>query len=232
MAHSFLTFDSGAALAASLAEAVSTALAAGIAERGRATLVVSGGSTPKLFFEALSHKLIDWQKVDITLVDERFVPPDSDRSNHALVTATLLKDAAGSAGFTPLFHANMTAAEAARAASSALATLARPFDVVVLGMGGDGHTASFFPGGDRLEEALAAETPPGVITMQAEGAGEMRLTLTFSAIADARMLVLHIEGEAKKAVIDRALSEGNESALPIGRVIATATTDTQIYWAP
>ena len=99
-------------------------------------------------------------------------------------------------------------------------------------MGGDGHTASFFPGGNNLAQALNPRTPRSVITMQAEGAGEPRLTFTFSALQDARLLVLHIEGEAKKPVIEKALAEGAESALPIGKVIATAASDTEIYWAP
>jgi 6-phosphogluconolactonase len=103
---------------------------------------------------------------------------------------------------------------------------------VILGMGGDGHTASFFPGGNHLEMALNPKTPHSVVTMEAQDAGEPRLTFTFSALQDARLLVLHIEGEAKKPVIERALAEGKTGALPIGRVIANATSDTEIYWAP
>ena len=68
--------------------------------------------------------------------------------------------------------------------------------------------------------------------MQADGAGEPRLTFTFSALQDARLLVLHIEGEAKKPVIETALAQGAAGPLPIARVIANASADTEIYWAP
>lgn len=232
MAHRFNTFPNGTALAEALADKVATALSEAISKKGRATLAVSGGSTPKAFFAALSRKPVEWGKVVITLVDERFVPETSDRSNHALVANHLLQNGAQAAKFVPLYHAVADVEDAAMVASEDISRIEPPFDVVVLGMGTDGHTASFFPGGKNLELALSARTPRSVVTMEAEGAGEPRLTLSFSAIQDARLLVLHIEGEAKKPVLERALSEGAESALPIGRVIASAASDTEIYWAP
>lgn len=232
MAHRFNNFASGAELAEALATKVATALADAVSARGEAAIAVSGGSTPKAFFKALSAKDIDWKKVVITLVDERFVPPESDRSNHALVSAVLLKDKAAAAKFLPLYHAIADPEDAAFAATTDAKRLARPFDVVILGMGGDGHTASFFPGGDHLEQALNPRTPRGVITMRAEGAGEPRLTFTFSSLQDARLLVLHIEGDAKKPVIDEALAQGAAGPLPIARVIANASSDAEIFWAP
>lgn len=232
MAFSFHVFENGARLAEQLAATVGTALERAIAERGRASIAVSGGSTPKAFFNALSGHDLDWNKVTVTLVDERFVGPDNERSNHALVRDGLLKNKAASATFVPLYHAGVDADKAAEIATGETASISNPFDVVVLGMGGDGHTASFFPGGNHLEAALAEETARGVISMEAEGAGETRLTFTFSALSDARLLILHIEGEAKKPVIDRALAEGAKSALPIGRVIANAASETRIFWAP
>lgn len=225
-------FDNGAALAAGLADAVSAALSSGIAARGVATLVVSGGSTPKAFFKALSTREIDWSKVIITLVDERFVPPESDRSNHRLVTENLLKDAAAGARFLPLYHAAADAEQSARLSSEATASLGSPFDVVILGMGTDGHTASFFPGGSRLAEALDAGTPRGIITMEAEGAGEPRLTFTFSSLQDARLLVLHIEGNGKKDVLAKAEAPGDEAEMPIRAMLRRASSPLQIYWAP
>jgi 6-phosphogluconolactonase len=232
MAYHFNTFPNGAALAQALAGKVAETLAGAIAARGRAAIAVSGGSTPKAFFRALSAKAIDWSKVVITLVDERFVSETSDRSNHKLVAENLLQNEAAKAKFLPLYHAVADVEDAAMVATGDAKRLPRPFDVVILGMGGDGHTASFFPGGNHLEMALNPKTPHSVVTMEAQDAGEPRLTFTFSALQDARLLVLHIEGEAKKPVIERALAEGKTGALPIGRVIANATSDTEIYWAP
>lgn len=232
MSTTLHTFDNGAALAEGLADAVSAALAAGIAARGAASIAVSGGSTPKAFFQALARKDITWDKVTVTLVDERFVPPESDRSNHALVTANLLQGPAAKAHFLPLYHAAASAEDAALLASSETAKIGAPFDVVVLGMGTDGHTASFFPGGTQLSRAIDATTPRGVITMEAEGAGEPRLTFTFSSLHDARMLVLHIEGEGKKVVLAKAEGPGDEAEMPIRTMLCRAASPLQIYWAP
>jgi 6-phosphogluconolactonase len=99
-------------------------------------------------------------------------------------------------------------------------------------MGGDGHTASFFPGGSRLSEALDAATPRGVMTMQAEGAGEPRLTFTFSSLQDARLLVLHIEGDGKKEVLAKAEAPGDEAEMPVRSILRRAASPLQIYWAP
>jgi 6-phosphogluconolactonase len=219
-------FDNGAALADGLAGAVAAALSAAIAERGEGTIAVSGGSTPKAFF------IIDWPKVTVTLVDERFVEPDSDRSNEKLVRDNLLINAAAAAKLQPLYYPAATAEEAAAAATKQTAALGCPFDVVILGMGGDGHTASFFPGGSRLAEALDPATPRGVMTMEADGAGEPRLTFTFSSLQDARLLVLHIEGAAKKDVLAKAEAPGDEAEMPIRAIVRRAASPLQIYWAP
>jgi len=225
-------FDNGAALAEGLADAVAAALSAAIAERGEGTIAVSGGSTPKAFFKALSGKTIDWPKVIVTLVDERFVEPDSDRSNEKLVRDNLLINAAAAARLQPLYYPAATAEEAAAAATKQTASIGCPFDVVILGMGGDGHTASFFPGGSRLAEALDPATPRGLMTMEAEGAGEPRLTFTFSSLQDARLLVLHIEGAAKKDVLAKAEAPGDEAEMPIRAVLRRAASPLHIYWAP
>ncbi|WP_337183620.1 6-phosphogluconolactonase [Shinella sp.] len=225
-------FRDGAALTEGLADRVSTALADGIAARGGATIAVSGGSTPKAFFRALADRDIDWSKVTVTLVDERFVPADNPRSNHLLVSENLLQGKAKAAGFLPLYRDAGSAEEAARIVSADAASLGHPFDVVVLGMGTDGHTASFFPGGSNLAEAISSKTPRGVITMEAQGAGETRLTFTFTSLQDARLLVLHIEGQGKKDVLAAATGDGPETDMPIRAVLRRAATPVDIYWAP
>lgn len=219
-------------MAEALAKAVASALTAGIATRGRASIAVSGGSTPKAFFKALSAEALDWSKVTVTLVDERFVPPDSDRSNEKLVRDNLLVGAAAAADFQPLYYPSPSAEESAATATKKTAGIGNPFDVAILGMGGDGHTASFFPGGSRLAEALASDTPRGVMTMQADGAGEPRLTYTFTSLADARLLVLHIEGAAKKTVLETAEGDGPEEDMPIRAILRRASSPLAIYWAP
>jgi 6-phosphogluconolactonase len=225
-------FASGAELAAGLADKVAEALSAAIAARGSASIAVSGGSTPKVFFQELSSRVLDWDKVTITLVDERFVPPDNPRSNHLLVNANLLKDKAAAAQFLPLYQPAADAKKSAVIATRETRGIDDPFDIAIVGMGGDGHTASFFPGGNNLKLALDTSTPRGIITMEADGAGEPRLTFTFSSLQDARLLVLHIEGESKKEVLAKAEQPGDEMEMPIRAFLRRAASPLQIYWAP
>lgn len=225
-------FANGAELAGKLADKVVETLSAAIAARGSASIAVSGGSTPKAFFQALSSRALDWGNVTITLVDERFVPADNPRSNHLLVQENLLKDKAAAAKFLPLYQAVASVEEAAAVATEKTKVVSQPFDVAILGMGNDGHTASFFPGGSNLLTALDPNTPRGIITMEAEGAGEPRLTFTFSSLQDARLLVLHIEGEGKKDVLAKAEAPGEETEMPIRAMLRRAASPVEIYWAP
>jgi 6-phosphogluconolactonase len=227
-----LEFADAAALAASLADEVAAHLETAIRDRGTASIAVSGGSTPKRFFEALATRDIDWGKVTVTLVDERFVPADSPRSNHLLVSAHLLKDKAAAAKFIPLYYEAPSIDEAAVIATEKTSGIGHPFDVAILGMGGDGHTASFFPHGNNLARALDLSGARGVLTMQAEGAGEERLTFSFASLSDARFLVLHIEGQGKKDVLETAKAGSDETDMPIRAVLNRAASPLQIFWAP
>jgi 6-phosphogluconolactonase len=232
MASTLHSFANAAELARNLADKVAETLSAAIAARGSASIAVSGGSTPKAFFKELSTRDIDWAKVTITLVDERFVPADNERSNHLLVDANLLQNKAKAAHFLPLYQPTGSVEEAARIATEKTGGISQPFDIVILGMGGDGHTASFFPGGNNLSTALDPKTPRGIITMDAEGAGEPRLTFTFSSLQDAGLLVLHIEGDGKKDVLNKAEGAGDEAEMPIRAILRRATSPVDIYWAP
>lgn len=225
-------FSSGTELAEALAETVAGALAEAITARGRATLAVSGGNTPKGFFTALSRREIDWNKVTVTLVDERMVAPSHERSNQRLASLFLLQNKAAAARFVPLYSDAGDAAAVAEAASTKIDALALPFDVVVLGMGTDGHTASFFPGGTTLGAVTDPECRQSVMSIEAPGASEARLTLTLPRIVEAGLIVLHIEGDEKKAVLARALDAGPETEMPVRAVLRHARTPVEIYWAP
>ncbi len=211
-------FDAREALAETLARDVADELDRAIEAKGRATLAVSGGTTPKLFFEKLSEIDIPWSRVSVTLVDERQVPETSERSNARLVRTHLLRNKAAAASFIPLAGNP----DAARVAA---------FDVAVLGMGSDGHTASFFPGGDRLSEALDAESGKRLIEMTAPGAGEPRLTFTLPVLEQSGRLALHIEGAEKRQVLKQALEAGPEEDMPVRAILRSATPVT-LYWCP
>ncbi|TPN80512.1 6-phosphogluconolactonase [Mesorhizobium sp. CU2] len=217
-------------LAAALAGHVAGRLTKAIADRGTALLAVSGGTTPAKFFAALSAIPIAWDKVIVTLVDERFVPPSSPRSNAGLVAANLLQNQAKAARFVPLYHEAESIEAAAASDSEALRSLPWPLDVVILGMGGDGHTASFFPDAGNLDELLDPASQRIVIPVHAASGGEPRLTLSMARIVAAGFIALHIESEDKRTAFDAALGPGAEK--PIRRVIEAAPIPVEVFWAP
>jgi 6-phosphogluconolactonase len=212
-------FPTPQALAEAQADAVAGALRKAIEERGGATLAVSGGTTPVRFFHALSARPLDWSRVSVTLVDERFVPEN------------LLQGPAAAAHFIALYSEAEAAEVAAQRADLRLLEILFPIDVVVLGMGTDGHTASFFPDAEKLSELLDPLTRQVVFAVHADSAGEPRLTLALPRLASARMLVLHIEGAQKRAVLEQAMA-APAPGLPIRRVLDAAETRPIIFWAP
>lgn len=232
MAQHWNNFASPQDLAEALADRVSQQLAEAIEARGSATLAVSGGSTPPPFFKALSRRKLDWKKVTVTLADERFVPASSDRSNARLVAQHLLQNAAARANFVALFHDTDSVEESAAIAESEVAALPLPLDAVVLGMGTDGHTASFFPDAADIAQILDPADARHVRAVQAPAAVEPRLTLSMRVICEARLVALHIEGEEKKRVLETALEGEEETRLPVRAVLETCAAPAEIFWAP
>ena len=148
-------FANPTVLAAALAQSVADDLRAALQARDGASLALSGGNTPKAFMQALARQPLDWSRIAVTLVDERWVPENHPRSNAHLLRENLLQGPASAATFLPLYRATPEPEAALDELERDLATsLPWPLDVAVLGMGEDGHTASFFPGGDRLAQAL------------------------------------------------------------------------------
>ena len=225
-------FPSGNALADALADAVAARLDAAVAARGRASLALSGGRTPTRFFAALSKRPVAWDKVTVTLVDERCVPVASDRSNARLVTHHLLQNQAARARFVPLFDGSSSPDTAAVKASEAIDALPMPLDVAILGMGQDGHTASFFPDAAGIADILSGARGAPVIAVDAPSAGEPRLSLALPVLAEARFLALHIEGLAKKTVFEAAMADHPATPLPVRAVIDRAATPPDIFWSP
>src|SRR5690606_11895738 len=217
-----------AELARLLADDVAAWLAEAIAARGAASLVVPGGSTPGLFLDALARRELDWARVRIVPSDERRVPLDSPRSNEAMSGARLLRGRAASAEFVSLLPAGEGDEALARVAARVRGLL--PVDVCVLGFGEDGHTASLFPGADRLAEALADDAGP-VLPVEAPGAAEPRITLTAPVLRGARRVCLLFSGSAKRAVLERALKPGPVADMPV-RVVLGRPGPLHLYWSP
>lgn len=224
-------FIDAATLAEALATAIQRDLQTAIAARGRASLVVSGGRTPRRFFNRLAALSLDWRKVVITLADERWVEIDSPLSNEQLVRRELLRDEAVSAQFIGL-KSNHVLSVGAETAWRALADLPRPFDVVVLGMGDDGHTASLFPDSPQLPDALNSSLPPACIALQAPVAPPARVSLNLAALLDSRRIFIHFQDAQKWAVYQLAKAPGPIEAMPIRALLRQPSIPVDVYWSP
>lgn len=219
-----------------LAEALATEIAGDLRRavtlRGTASLVVSGGRTPRPLLRALARQDLPWANLWVTLADERWVTPAAPDSNQRLVAETLLQGPAGAARFVPLKTPHGSPEAGQQACQQALETIPRPFDMVVLGLGEDGHTASLFPGATGLEAALdprgralcAAIRPPGEL--------QPRMSLTLAALLDSRRLVLHLTGEAKHQALEHALQPGPAESMPIRAVLRACRVAIDVYWSP
>ncbi|GAB4183070.1 MAG: 6-phosphogluconolactonase [Thalassobaculales bacterium] len=201
-------FAAMAEAAPALAAAVAGRLAAAITRRGRARLAVPGGSTPAAFLEALAAQPIAWPRVAGCLTDERLVPAGHPASNEAMVARTLRQGPGAGIAWQRLDDPGFDAAT--------------PFDVIVLGMGGDGHVASIFPGMPGL---LAG--PPAVLAARPPGR-EPRLTLNGPVLQQAASLHLLIAGAEKAAVLDAALAGGDVAACP-ARLLAAREGETMCW---
>lgn len=208
----------------SLADRLASELATAVRGKDSVSFCVPGGTTPGPVFDTLSGIGIDWDRVTVFLNDERWVPESHARSNARLVRQRLLAGRAAAAHFLPFYADTPEPEQALDALTSALSPHL-PIDVLLLGMGVDMHTASLFPGADRLAEALAPDAPV-LMALRAAGAGEPRVTLTARVLADAMACHILITGPEKRAALDRAQGLPAEEA-PVNAVLANAT----VHWA-
>jgi len=214
------TYASSSALADACAVAVAQRLAQGLDQRGRASLVATGGRSPGPVYDRLARTDLDWAHVAVTLSDERQVDADSPSSNARLLRERLFVGAAARAQFLPLTDY----------AEPVLRKL-MPFDAVMLGVGEDGHVASLIPGSPVLAhamdaggQALTAESPQGFGSPPTA-----RITLTLAALLQSRAIFLLIAGEAKRQVISRA--EAGE-ALPVAAILGQDRVPVRVFWSP
>lgn len=191
---------------------------------GRASFCVPGGTTPGPIFDTLSGVDLDWGHVAVFLNDERWVDEESERSNTALLRKRLLRGPAAAATLVPLYAPGDAPEDRLDDLMAGLAPYL-PISVLLLGMGADMHTASLFPGADRLAEALAPQAPL-LVAMRAEAAGEPRVTLSARVLRDAMSVHLVILGAEKRAALDRAQGM-SEMEAPVRAILGNAT----VHWA-
>lgn len=224
------TYASDEDLAELTAADIRTRLSAAIAERGSATVAVSGGTSPIPLFQQLSMARLDWQHVTITLVDERWVSPESKESNESVIRKYLLAGNAAVAKFIPLKMVADSPDDALPDVADRLAAMARPFDLVLLGMGMDGHTASWFPDDPEIAGVLASDH--ACVAARSIAARLPRITLTPKAVLDARLIMLIFSGRQKYEVFERALQPGPQTVLPVRAILHQRMAPVAVHCVP
>jgi 6-phosphogluconolactonase len=228
-------FETAAEMAEQVAGDIGFVIESATEGHAGARLAVPGGRTPDVVYKALlKNKGLDWSKVTLIPTDDRLVPLDDELSNYAKLDR--LFTAKGAQVVSLVDEAALgDYVEAGRLADARLAQLHWPLDLVCLGMGADGHTASIFPGpdfdravnGPKERRAVGVRPEP----MPADAPVE-RVTLTAAALSSARTVMIVITGAEKRSVLERAIKEGPLSSLPIGRIIASLEVPIDIFWSP
>ncbi|MDE1939229.1 MAG: 6-phosphogluconolactonase [Alphaproteobacteria bacterium] len=227
-------FTDREAMAEVLSIEITRRLVEAICAAGRASFIASGGTTPIRLYERLRSADVNWSKMDLTLSDERWVSPATDGSNEKLIRTHLLRNGASATRLCPLKTPDATAREAEASVNSTVGALPRPFDVTLLGMGIDGHTASLHPYADGLAEALDVNHPALVRSIRPQNlakAGE-RMSLTLRAILGSRIVVILIQGRDKLAALRKAMASDDVMAMPVRAVLHQNMTPVQVFWAP
>ncbi len=227
-------FENGEDFSTTIAAEIAQSLNDGLAKRGSASLVAAGGTTPGDLYDALSEQDVDWARVSVTLSDERWSTSFADKTTEKLVLSRLIRNRAAPARFIPLRNSHVSPKSGEAFAAVAIGSMPRPFDVVLLGMGQDGHTASLYPHTDGLETALDLSSPAlvrAVATPNTERLGE-RISLTARAILDSRRIIVLLRGNAKLDAYRWAASAPDPIEAPIRTVLFQSQVPVEVCWAP
>ena len=236
MPEEFFFQDQQSLLSALLNESKNILVEA-LENRGRASLLVSGGSTPKRLYQELSKEDLAWPNVDIALVDERWVHPNHPASNQAFINQHLLQNQAASAHFIAMKTHHNEAADGLASCEKHYQSLTKPFDMTLLGMGNDGHTASLFPSAQGLDRALDdgnSQLCASISALPSDVTGEWteRMTLSLYGLMQSRQLHLLITGQQKLDVYQQALVNDDFNLMPVSAVLKQSKVPVQVYWAP
>ena len=225
-------YDDADEMAEAVAGDIGFIIESAIDARGAAVIALAGGKTPLPIYEKLAKAKIDWKRVTIVPGDDRIVPLGDPLSNVTAIGKIFIPKGAR---VIPLVSDKAPDYKAAgRSADALLQDVHWPLDLCLLGVGGDGHCASIFPGPD-FDEALngpkerrALGVMPDPLPPEAPVA---RVTLSRAAIVSARALMIAVTGEAKKEVLEAAIDQGASSSYPVGRVLADVELPVDIHWA-
>jgi len=225
----FYSTNNSESLALDLCQCIGEILTEAIRKKGRASMAVSGGSTPISLFKEFSLLSIDWTKIDLTLADDRWVDAKNADSNELLVRTHLIRNKAAKVNFISLKNDAKTAKEGQIYSEKMLRKITLPFDVVVLGMGSDGHTASLFPCSDELPEAMKLNNSNYLISTSPKTAPYERISLTARVILDSKNIFLHLNGSSKLHTLESAMEYKDPNKMPIYTFLKNGLS---IYWSP
>ncbi len=226
-------FSDATELAQALAQSVAVRVQSLVESKGQAVLALSGGRTPVRFLQELSRQSIDWAKVIVTLVDERWVAPDHPQSNERLLREHLWQNQAQQAYFLPLKNAALHVLDGYQESENRLCEMLPKIDIAVLGMGEDGHCASWFPQSQALAGLLSEQTQARSLPVVDAPEVAERLSLTWAFLAQSQHLYVHFEGAKKKAVFDHAQLEQERhqvAVMPIRKLLVQKTVPVSLYY--
>jgi 6-phosphogluconolactonase len=231
MSHEEHPFPDRKRLIAGLTTEMADSIQSIVKKRRKVTMALAGGTTPGPLYDALSNLPLPWEKVTVTLTDERWVHPEDPASNEWLIRDLLLKRRAHSATFYGFKTNHAKATGGAAIAEKRIAPI-MPFDICLLGMGPDGHIASLIPGAEGYEAAASPEAKRKVAGVHSEGAAGSpdRMTLTLPGILSSRRIVLLFMGQDKIALYNEAKSGAGTS--PVRDLLAQKKVPVHAFWAP
>ena len=221
-------FDSRDAASAAVAARLAGLVGAQLGRDAAAHFVVGGGTTPQRCFDYLSEYELDWDKIQVALSDERWVPNDHDDSNERLVRDSMLKDAASAGHILSVYQAGMSVDE--RAEELQTRKPENGFACSMVGMGSDGHFASLFPDADCLSEGLQLDNARFYLPVRTSASPHPRISMTLSALLASDEVLLFFFGEEKLAVYDNAHTV--DRTYPITALLEQQQTPVSLYWAP
>lgn len=223
-------FSEQETLIEALSQSILANLQKAIDEKGKASLIVSGGSTPKPLFEKLRKAVFPWDKVSVGLCDERWVDVSKEESNEHFVKKYLLQEEAAKAHFTGMYCKDTDVYTAQKVCSKKMKEMLSPFDVLILGMGTDAHTASLFPENIKLEEAFDLKNQNFCIAIEPITAPYTRMSLSRWAILGAKHIYIHFEGKEKFAVYEEAIAGEDMYMMPIRSILNQEYKEIEVFY--
>ena len=195
------------------------------------SLVMSGGSTPKGLFQLLSNTKIDWSNILVTLADDRWVDVSHKDSNERLIKDLMLRKHAENAKFVSLKTAHTSASVGAMELEHSFPKISS-FSLVILGMGADGHIASLFPNTDSLRDGIDLNSSKQFIASKPADAPHTRISMTASRLLAADEIIIHITGDKKRKVLDKAFSGTDAAEIPVRIILNQTKVPVTVFWSP